>query len=93
MGFIRKPMGEGLVCDRIAGQKVKSVIGPPGPPMSLGKLRREKGARHRVLVGEGRVTFCQVAFGSKKVFMLLCAPTPSTSSSTSGSPWCSCTQS
>jgi len=40
MGFIRKPMGEGLVCDRIAGQKVKSVI---GPPMTLGKLRREKG--------------------------------------------------
>jgi hypothetical protein len=43
MGFIRKPMGEGLVCDRIAGQKVKSVIGPPGPPMTVGKLRREKG--------------------------------------------------
>jgi hypothetical protein len=47
MGFIRKPMGEGLVCDRIAGQKVKSVIGPPGPPMTLGKLRREKGGSKR----------------------------------------------
>ena len=43
MGFIRKPMGEALVRDRIAGQKVKSVIEPPGPPMTLGKLRREKG--------------------------------------------------
>jgi len=40
MGFIRKPMGEGLVCDRIAGQKVKSVIGPPGRPMTLGNMRQ-----------------------------------------------------
>jgi hypothetical protein len=51
MGFIRKPMGEGLVCDRIAGQKVKSVIGPPGPPMTLGKLRREKGGSKRKSLG------------------------------------------
>ena len=27
MGFIRKPMGEGLVCDRTARQEVASVIG------------------------------------------------------------------
>ena len=40
MGFIRKPMGEGLGCDRIAGQKVKSVIGPPGLPMTLGNMRK-----------------------------------------------------
>ena len=56
MGFIRKPMGEGLGCDRIAGQKVKSVIGPPGPPMTLGKLRREKGGSKRKSFG-ARATY------------------------------------
>jgi hypothetical protein len=56
MGFIRKPMGEGLVCDRIAGQKVKSVIGPPDPPMTLGNMRREKGGSKRKSLG-ARATY------------------------------------
>jgi hypothetical protein len=37
MGFTRKPMGAGLECDRIAGQKV--IQAPTGPLMTLGNMR------------------------------------------------------